>query len=319
MTYAGPFARFLAGQGFVALDGGLATALESAGHVLDTPLWSARLLLEAPDAIRAAHLAYLEAGADCVTTASYQASFEGFAAAGLDEREAEALLRRSVQLARDACGAFWSAESGRSARMEPIVAASAGPYGAYLADGSEYRGRYAIGRSALVDFHRRRLHVLADTVADLVAFETIPSSVEAEIVASLLGEVSSTWAWMSFTCADDERLRDGSPLAEAVHAALAAPRLAGIGINCTAPRHVAASIDTVRSLTDLPVIAYPNSGEVYDARSRRWVGTPAGADWVAEARVWLEHGARVIGGCCRVGPAVIRELRQELDQRGGAP
>ena len=317
MTAASPFERFLDRQGFVVLDGGLATALEAAGHRLDTALWSARLLLDAPDAIRAAHLAYLRAGADCVTTASYQASFEGFAAAGLDAREAESLLGRSVELAREASDAFWSASAEREGRLRPIVAASAGPYGAYLADGSEYDGRYVIGRDALADFHRRRLHVLAGTSADLVAFETIPSSIEASVIAEILAEVPETWAWITFTCMDAERLWDGSGITEAVSAALAAPRLAGVGVNCTAPRHVKALVTAVRSVTDLPVLAYPNSGEVYDADAHRWVGEAAGEEWLAGASDWFAEGARVIGGCCRIGPLTIRRLRAELERLAG--
>jgi homocysteine S-methyltransferase len=316
-----PFERFIASQGYVVLDGGLATALEAAGHELDGALWSARLLIDAPDAIRAAHLAYLEAGADCITTASYQASFEGFGAAGLDGREAETLLRRSVEIAREARDAFWAEPANRAGRLQPIVAASAGPYGAYLADGSEYEGRYAVGRETLAEFHRRRLHVLADAGPDLVAFETIPSLVETEVIAGLLGDVSyarapeAPWTWVSFTCRDAERLWDGSPVTDAVRAALTAPRLAAVGVNCTAPRYVSALVAAVRSVTDLPVIAYPNSGEVYDAAARRWVGKAATEEWLASAHDWFDRGARVLGGCCRVGPPMIHRLRAELASR----
>jgi homocysteine S-methyltransferase len=308
-----PFAPFLESQGFLALDGGLATALEAAGHLLDTPLWSARLLLDAPDAVRAAHIAYLEAGADCVTTASYQASFEGFADAGLGLREAEALLRKSVELARDACETFWSLPANRSGRLPPIVAASAGPYGAFLADGSEYDGRYSVAREVLAEFHRRRLEVLADTPASLVAFETIPSLVEAEVITGLLAEVPETWAWITFSCRDAGRLWDRTPIETAVRTVISAPRLAGVGVNCTSPRHVTSLIDAVRSVTALPIIAYPNSGEVYDRDSHKWKGKPAGADWLAGASDWFAHGARVLGGCCRVGPLTIRKLRAALE------
>jgi len=316
-----PFERFFASHGFVVLDGGLATALEEAGHRLDTALWSARLLLDAPEAIQAVHRAYLEAGADCITTASYQASFEGFAAAGLDDREAEKLLRRSVEIAREVRDVFWAEPINRARRLQPIVAASAGPYGAYLADGSEYDGRYAVDRAALAEFHRRRLLVLADAAPDLIAFETIPSLAETEVIAELLRDAPETrapwtpWIWVSFTCRDGERLWDGSRVTDAVRAALAVPRLAAVGVNCTAPRHVPALVAAVRSVTDLPVIAYPNSGEVYDAAARRWVGKAATEAWLASALDWFDGGARVLGGCCRVGPPMIRRLRAELESR----
>jgi homocysteine S-methyltransferase len=307
-----PLARILEEQGFVVLDGGLATALEAAGHMLDSALWSARLLLDAPDAVRAAHLAYLEAGADVITTASYQASFEGFAAAGLGAREAESLLRKSVDLALEAKRVFWSDERVRAGRAEPLVAASVGPYGAFLADGSEYDGRYMVGRAALAEFHRRRLHVLAGTAADLIAFETIPSQQEAEVAAELLAEVPNTWAWITFSCRDGKRLWDKCRIADAVRAVDGAANLAGVGLNCTAPRHVASLIAEVRSATGRPIVVYPNSGETYDAGSHRWVGKPAGAEWVKGARGWVAEGARVVGGCCRVGPRTIRKLRAEL-------
>ena len=307
-----PFQRFLDVQGLVLLDGGLATALEAAGHLLDPALWSARLLLDAPDGVRAAHTAYLEAGADCITTASYQASFEGFAAAGLGAREAEALLRKSVTLARETREAFWSEPFNRAGRLEPIVAASAGPYGAFLADGSEYDGRYRVRREALIEFHRARLHVLAATEADLVAFETIPSLPEAEVLAELLTEVPDTWAWITFSCRDERRLWDGSKLTDAVRAVDGVANLAGVGVNCTAPRHVTKLIGELRSATERPIIVYPNSGETYDAGAHAWVGKPAGADWLGGAREWFAEGARVLGGCCRVGPGTIRSLRTAL-------
>jgi homocysteine S-methyltransferase len=314
-----PFAQFFATQGFVVLDGGLATALEAAGYELDGSLWSARLLLDAPDAIRAVHLAYLEAGADCITTASYQASFEGFAAAGLADRDAEVLLRRSVEIAREARDAFWAEPANRAGRLGPLLAASAGPYGAYLADGSEYDGRYEVGRATLLEFHRRRLLVLAAAQPDLIAFETIPSLVEAEAIAELLADLAATqasapqWTYVSFTCRDGERLRDGSLVTDAVRAVLEAPRLAAVGVNCTAPRHVPALVAALRSITDLPVVAYPNSGEVYNTATHRWTGNAATDEFSRSARDWYGAGARVLGGCCRVGPTVIRELRAELE------
>jgi len=307
-----PLQRLLDAQGFVVLDGGLATALEAAGHALDSSLWSARLLLDAPDAVRAAHAAYLEAGADVVTTASYQASFEGFAAAGLGAREAEMLLRRSVDLALDASRAFWSVGANRAGRVEPLVAASAGPYGAFLADGSEYRGRYAAERRTLVEFHRRRLHVLADTQADLIAFETIPSLVEAEVLAALLAEVPFTWAWVTFSCGDGRRLWDRSRIEDAVQAFGAVANLAGVGVNCTAPAHIESLLEQIVPIARCPIVVYPNSGETYDAVSHAWVGKPTGKAWVDGGSLWFARGAQVVGGCRRVGPRAIRELRAAL-------
>ena len=184
----GPLGRIPGAQGFVVLDGGLSTALEAAGLRLDPTLWSARAPLDAPEAVLAAHRAYLEAGADCITTAGYQASPEGFLAAGFDAAAAEAAIRRPVELAVQARDAFWASAENREGRLRPLVAASAGPYGAFLADGSEYRGRYGVDAAALDRFHRARLELLQDTAADLVAFETVPSGTEAAVLGALLGD-----------------------------------------------------------------------------------------------------------------------------------
>lgn len=307
-----PFSRFLDAQGFVVLDGGLATALQAEGYVLDSELWSAGLLARAPEAIRGVHAAYLQAGADCITTASYQASAEGFAAAGVDADEAVRRLRLSVDLAAEARDAFWAVPDNRVGRMEPLVAASAGPYGALLADGSEYDGRYGVGVRVLEAFHGSRLETLSGTSADLIAFETIPSGVEARVIAGLLEALPDTWAWVSFTCRDAQRLRDGTPVTEAARACRGLANLAGIGVNCTAPHHVASLLGKLGRMTDAPLVAYPNSGESYDARAGAWVGDGAGAEWLDGVDGWVRAGARVVGGCCRVGPDIIRDLRPRL-------
>lgn len=310
---AHPFRPFLERQSFVLLDGGLATALEAAGHSLATELWSARLVLHAPDAVRAVHTAYLGAGADCITTAGYQASLDGFSRAGLAPAEAEAALRRPVELAVEARETFWSNPRHRTGRLRPLVAASAGPFGAFLADGSEYEGRYGVARARLADFHGQGIEILAGTEADLLAFETIPSLEEAEVVAGLLSEVPHPGAWISFSCRDGEHLHDGNRLADAVRACAAAPGIIGVGVNCTHPRFVSSLVSRIREATDLPILAYPNSGEVYDPVRGAWTGERADSAWLAGVPDWIAAGASVIGGCCRVGPAVIRELRRLLD------
>ena len=303
-----PFHPLLDAQGFVVLDGGLATALEARGHRLDTALWSARLLVDAPDEIAAVHRAYLHAGADCVTTASYQATFAGFEAAGFERAEAKALLLRSVRLATEARDALHAERGG----PRPLVAASIGPYGAYLADGSEYRGAYGVPRSVLERFHRGRLELLAACGADVLACETLPSTEEAEVLLAILDDVPGVWAWMSFTCRDEERLGDGTPFVDAVRACAAHDRVAAVGVNCTHPRFVAGLLGLAAAETALPLIAYPNSGEAYDARARRWTGGADSAAWLDRAETWLAAGARVVGGCCRVGPDQIRHLRSAL-------
>lgn len=306
-----PIAEVLARQPVMILDGGLATALEAHGFDLNDPLWSARVLVDNPDAIRDVHRDFLDAGADGITTASYQASLPGFAARGIGEAQARDLLRRSVALAVDARDAFWSVEANRAGRVRPLVAASVGPYGAYLADGSEYTGHYGIDDAALYDFHRARWEVLAGSDADLLACETIPCAQEARVLLRLLEETPERWAWVSLSCQDDTHLCDGSSFAGVVAALDEAPNLAAVGVNCTAPAHITSLVTMAREVTDRPVIAYPNAGRRYDPHTRSWDDTPA-ADVAALAPGWAGDGASIIGGCCGVTPANIAGMRAGL-------
>jgi len=289
------------------LDGGLATELEANGHDLSDRLWSARLLLTDPDAIEAAHLAYFRAGAQVATTASYQASIEGFAAAGLDAAAARGLIGLSVELA-DRARTRYRAETGDKGPL--LVAGSVGPYGAILADGSEYRGDYDPGAAALADFHRPRIEALVEAGADLLAFETIPTIREAEVLVKLLDEVDVP-AWLSYSCRNGVSTSAGEPIETAV-AVATNPRILAVGINCTAPRHLPALLDAARSATDLPLIAYPNGGERWDAASRRWLADEGGAYDPAAVASWTLLGATWLGGCCGTGPSDIRALATVL-------
>ncbi len=297
---------------FWVVDGGLATELERRGADLRDPLWSAKLLIEAPERIREVHRAYFEAGADVATTASYQASFEGFAQRGIAAREAEDLLRLSVQLACDARNEFEKSHGLTRGSITPIVAASIGCYGASLADGSEYRGNYGVSRARLIEFHAARLEVLAGSGADVLACETIPSRLEAQVLAELLSRHGDKPAWMSFCCRDDEHIAEGAPLSECVAIAQSAPNVFAVGVNCTAPRHVQPLLEHAARACDLPLVAYPNSGEQWDAVSRTWSETEASDDIPTLARSWHAAGARLIGGCCRTTPETIRRIRGEL-------
>ncbi|NUR69349.1 MAG: homocysteine S-methyltransferase [Hamadaea sp.] len=273
------------------IDGGLSTELAANGHDLSDHLWSARLLRDEPEAIVAAHAAFLTAGATVSTTASYQATFDGFARSGIDRAETERLLARSVTLARQA-----STQTG----VDALVAASVGPYGAMLADGSEYRGNYGLSVGDLVRFHRPRLEVLAAAGPDLFALETVPDLVEAEALLIALDGLGAP-AWLSYTVAGDTT-RAGQPLAEAFGLAAGVDGIIAVGVNCCDPADVGPALAIART-SGKPVIAYPNSGEEWDATAREWTGEAG--KWLAGARAW---GADWLGGCCRVTPADIAEL-----------
>ncbi len=274
------------GGGQLVLDGGLASRLEAAGADLSDALWSARLLRDDPEAIVAAHRAYVDAGAQVVTTASYQATFPGFAAFGIGTAETERLLRDSVRLGRRS-GAAW-------------VAASVGPYGAMLADGSEYRGGYGLSTRELAAFHRPRMEVLAGAGPDVLALETVPDIREAEALLGVLTGLS-TPAWLSYTI-DGGRTRAGQPLEDAFALVKGVDEIVAVGVNCCDPGDAAAAVEVAREVSGKPVVVYPNSGERWDATARRWTGPPT-VDGLGFAR----HAA-LAGGCCRVGPEIIARL-----------
>jgi len=310
MTAENPITPLLERQGVVILDGGLAAELEARGADLDHELWSARYLQEDPDLIRRIHLDYLDAGADCVISASYQATVRGFRKQGLSDEEAVALLRRSVELACAARDDFW--DRAPAGRLRPLVAASVGAYGAYLADGSEYTGRYDLDEAGLTEFHRRRFRILAASGADLLACETLPSGPEARALLRLLGESPGAWAWFSFTCRDEIHLSDGTPLAEMAAELDGARQVVAVGVNCTAPRFIPALISELRRSTRKPVVVYPNSGETYDAERKAWSDLASPPDFGQLSSVWFDRGASLVGGCCRTGPRHIRQIRSRL-------
>ena len=305
-----PLAALLAGGLVVVIDGGLATELEAEGHDLRDRLWSARLLADEPEAIVGAHLAYFRAGARVAITASYQATFEGFAARGLDHDAAAALLRRSVDLAAEA-RARYRIERASADPGPLLVAASVGPYGAHLADGAEYRGRYGLDRRALRDFHRDRLRVLWSAGPDILACETIPDIVEVRALADLVDEAAAP-AWLTLSCADGGHLRDGTPVEEAAAVAATTPGFVAVGVNCTAPEHVEELVTRIAATTAKPIVVYPNSGEGWDTGAGRWLPATGPDVDAASARRWVAAGARLVGGCCRVGPGRIRELAAAL-------
>lgn len=290
------------------IDGGLASELEARGHDLRSTLWSARVLADDPAAIQDVHRTYYRAGARIAITASYQASRSGFAKAGLPTDAADRLLTRSVELAR-------AARADAVAEGVPgplLVAASVGPYGATLHDGSEYRGDYAVSADFLVNFHRERLAVLAAAGPDLFAVETIPDAFEAAAVVEALGDHPGIPAWLCFSCADAHHTCGGDAVEAAVRVAVSAPSIVAVGVNCTAPQHVGALLTSMRQATDLPLVAYPNAGAAWDAATGLW--SDAGSDRLPPAAVhaWTSTGARLIGGCCGVGPAGIADLAVEL-------
>ncbi|WP_339305495.1 homocysteine S-methyltransferase [Paenibacillus sp. FSL R5-0519] len=335
-----PIEQILREHPVMILDGALATELEQHGCDLDDPLWSARVLLENPDVIVQVHADYFRAGADCAITSSYQATVDGFRKRGIGEQEALDLIRKTVQLAAQARDDVWAEvqdggfentavkpegnlvfgtaqqtsdvfETGVLARPRPMVAASVGPYGAYLADGSEYVGHYGVTDETLAAFHRPRMAALLEAGADILAFETIPSLQEAQVLVDLLKEFPHAYAWLSFSLKDGTNISEGTPLELCAQTFGSEPQIAAIGLNCAPMEVVTEAVGILSRASDKPVIVYPNSGEVYDAATKTWSGQGTCGSMSDASEAWVAAGARIIGGCCRTTPHQIGELAKK--------
>ena len=301
-----PIGERLRTRSVIILDGALATELERLGADLTDPLWSAKCLLEEPKLIRKVHLDYFRAGAQVATTATYQATFEGFARRGIERDGAARLMLEAVALAQQARAEFCAAASP-GALPRPLIAASVGPYGAMRADGSEYRGHYGLSDRELAEFHRPRLEVLARSGADVLAFETLPCLQEALVLAGLLEEHPGMTAWLCFSCRDGAHNSEGEEIGRCAEALRDYSQITAIGVNCTAPEHVPELLGRMRDRAPQPLVAYPNSGQRYDPDAKQWLGHAAHVS-AAQAAQWIAAGARLIGGCCRTTPADIRAL-----------
>jgi homocysteine S-methyltransferase len=294
------------------LDGGLSNELERQGCNLNHEMWSAKILADTPEAIIQAHLSYLRAGANCITTASYQASIPGFMANGYNRLAAEAFILQSVELAEEAIKRYLATTNND---LKLLIAASVGPYGAYLADGSEYHGNYSVDDEMLREFHLARIRLLDKTNAHFIACETIPSYQEVRVLAEILHE-SIKPAWISFSCKDEHHLNDGTDIGDCVEYLVNHPKIFAIGVNCTAPKHISGLIKSIKKKSgSKKIIVYPNSGEVYNAESKTWIGISDPNSFEIMAKEWLDLGTDILGGCCRIGPEHINKISNMIISR----
>ncbi len=291
------------------LDGGLSNQLESQGCDLNQPLWTAEMIRSNPEAIINAHLAYLEAGVQCIITSSYQASIDGFIRLGATRREAQSMILKSVQLAETAIREYLA---GNPSKNRPLIAASVGPYGAYLADGSEYTGNYDVTDDQLYEFHIKRIQILDGSPADVLACETIPDYREAWVLSGILRDCVKD-AWMTFSCRDEHHISDGTPITDCVRLLNDNASVFAVGINCTDPRFISPLIRKIRSTAaNKKIVVYPNSGEMYRSDTRSWSGSGSPGFSMTLVQEWIDLGADIIGGCCRVGPEVIGKMAKVL-------
>lgn len=305
-----PIENILKDYPIIILDGALATELENRGCNINDSLWSAKILAEKPEMIENVHYDYYCAGADFAITSSYQATIDGFVEKGFSETEAITLIKRSVQIAKSARDKFWNGSKNKTNRPMPLVAGSVGPYGAYLADGSEYRGDYNIAEEELISFHRPRIKLLIEEGVDILACETIPSLMEAKAIIKLLKEFPNVYCWISFSCKNELEISDGTPIAECAKSLNDYSQVAAIGLNCTAPQYVQSLITEIKNNSNKPIVVYPNSGEEYDANSKTWHGNSSSHSYCCNAKGWFEAGAKLVGGCCRTTPEDIKAIAE---------
>lgn len=303
-----PIENILNNYPVMILDGAMATELEKYNCDLNDALWSAKVLMENPELIKKVHLDYFHAGADIALTASYQATVEGFMKRNLTKEAAKNLIIQSVTLAAEARDEYWAATIDKANRPKPLVAASVGPYGAYLADGSEFTGNYKVTKEALVQFHEERIAILLDAGADILICETIPCLMEAEAILSILKRYSNIYAIMSFSAKDEQHISNGEKIADCAKLLDPATQVAAIGINCTNPEYIVGLITEIKQQSAKPIAVYPNSGETYHPEDKTWSSETTATDFGTLSKAWYQAGAKIIGGCCRTSPRDIEKI-----------
>ena len=311
------FKDYLENNSLLILHGALGTEMEALGYDISGKLWSAKYLLEKSEVIQELHETYVAAGADLITTSSYQATLPGLVEAGLTEKAAEQIIALTVRLAKAARDKVWGAldETEKAKRPYPLISGDVGPYAAYLANGSEYSGDYGeITINELKDFHRPRIQILLDQGVDLLALETIPNRLETQALIELLAEeFPEAEAYMSFTVQIPDAISDGTSLAEMAKLVSQSNQILAVGINCSSPLLYNQALSFLKN-TGKALITYPNSGEVYDGDSQTWKSKDKDALTLVEhSKYWHAHfGVKILGGCCRTRPNDIKALYQEF-------
>ena len=302
--------HILAKERIMVIDGSMSTALAHLGADLNTDLWTAMTLARQPELVRQVHINYFRAGADCGITCSYQATIPGLMRHGFSREGAEEVISNAVRIFLDARETWWREEGEAAGRAFPLCLAGIGPYGAYLANGSEYTGRYGVSDRELFDFHRRRMELLWEAGADLLLIETQPSLREAQIEAQIAEELGADY-WISFSCRDREHICEGDRIRDCAAAfSRGYPHLKMIGVNCSKPEYITSLIGELRRGCDLPVGVYPNSGEIYDAATKKWASAVSGADFGAWALDYMKAGAAAVGGCCTTAERHVRQVAE---------
>lgn len=307
------FEQILEKQKAIIIDGALGTQIQKNGYDVNDSLWSAKYLDENPEVIKEVHIQYLEIGADIIITSSYQASIEGFIKKGFSKEKAYELIRLSINIAKDSRDEFWNSLDNKQNRIKPLVAASIGPYGAYLADGSEYTGKYGISSKELKEFHKNRLEIILSCKPDLLAIETMPLLDEVKIIVELLKGFEEIPSWITFSAKNENITNANDDIKECMKYLENQKHISAVGINCTAPQYIPVLIKNISSVCSKPIVVYPNGGSVYNPITKFWEkGEISPKEYAKLAHLWYQSGARLIGGCCLTSPDEIKEIRNIL-------
>ncbi|MGV2875897.1 homocysteine S-methyltransferase [Macrococcus capreoli] len=286
-------------QDITLLDGGFGTTVEAYGYDVKHELWSTHLIKEHPEAILKVHQAFVNNGAEIILTNTYQGAVQSFLNTGYTEREAEGYLQAAVELAH------------QSVSSNVLVAASLGPYGAMLGNGSEYTGAYQVRQSDYIEYHMQRLNILIEAGIRVFAFETIPNIEEVKAVKALLEDYPDIEAWLSVTLKDSAHLSDGTPIEEVIEVVNGIDNVHAFGVNCTSVKVIDGAVERLLALSEKAIILYPNGGRKYDAVEKVWIDQDDIS--LIEATVkWKQLGVKIIGGCCQVGPEEIGALSAVL-------
>lgn len=307
-----PIKPILEQKKHMIIDGALASELQRRGCDLNDSLWSAKVLIEQPELIQQVHYDYFKAGADCAITASYQATPMGFAQKGIELEESIKLIKTSVKLAQQAKMQYLNDIKQDKALL---IAGSVGPYGAYLANGSEYTGDYQLSESEFIAFHKDRVTALIDAGVDILACETMPSFLEIKALVKLIQQFPMVNCWFSLTLKDQQHISDGTPLTEVIEYLNGIEQIVSVGINCIALEKVTPALEVLSKLTSKPLIVYPNSGEQYDPTTKQWhKNHHHNCTFANQLDTWIKLGAKLIGGCCQTTPEDIVEIHQLLNK-----
>jgi Homocysteine/selenocysteine methylase (S-methylmethionine-dependent) len=307
-----PIKTLLEQKKHIVIDGALASELQRRGCDLNDSLWSAKVLIEQPELIQQVHYDYFVAGADCAITASYQATPMGFAPKGIELEESIKLIKTSVKLAQQAKMQYLN-DIKQDKTL--LIAGSVGPYGAYLANGSEYTGDYQLSESEFIAFHKDRVTALIDANVDILACETMPSFLEIKALAKLIQQFPMVNCWFSLTLKDQKHISDGTPLTEVIEYLNSIEQIVSVGINCIALEKVTPALEVLSKLTSKPLIVYPNSGEQYDPTTKQWhKNHHHNCTFANQLDTWIKLGAKLIGGCCQTTPEDIVEIHQLLNK-----